>query len=97
MRVAGIQWVDRAIAPGHVGLASLVVGTQQQGVFGGPGEELRLQHVIDDVRVQAFVAAGIGAVEGIAVGSRPTGGVHLVHRHVGILVAEVLPCGEDIV
>ncbi|MNO45402.1 hypothetical protein D3C76_356680 [compost metagenome] len=95
--VACIQRIDCAITPGHVGLASLVVGAQQQGVFGSPGEEFRLQHVVDDVRMQAFVAAGIGAVEDIAVGIRPTGGIHLVHRHVGILVAEVLACREHIV
>ncbi|MNY67392.1 hypothetical protein D3C86_2049710 [compost metagenome] len=47
--------------------------------------------------MQALVAAGIGAVENVAVGIRPAGRVHLVHGHVRILVTEVLPRGEHIV
>ncbi|MNE52232.1 hypothetical protein D3C80_1468960 [compost metagenome] len=97
LRVAGIQRVDRAVTPFHVGLAALVVGAKQQGVLGRAGEELRLQHVIDDVRMQALVAPGVGAVEDVAVGVGPTGRIHLVHRYVRILVAEVLPGGEDVV
>ncbi|MNP29935.1 hypothetical protein D3C76_1229850 [compost metagenome] len=73
LRVTGVQRVDRAITPCDVGLAPLVVGAQQQGMFGRSSEEFRLQHVVDDVRMQALVAAGIGAVEDVAVGIRPAG------------------------
>lgn len=97
LRVTGVQRVDRAITPRDIGLAPLIVGAQQQGVFGRAGEKFRLQHIVDDVRVQAFVAAGIGAVENVAIGICPAGRVHLVHGHVGVLVTEVLPGGEHIV
>ncbi|MNM62601.1 hypothetical protein D3C81_739390 [compost metagenome] len=97
LRVARIQRIDCAVTPFNVRLAALIVGAKQQGMLGRAGEELCLQHVIDDVRMQALVAAGIGAVEDVAVGIRPAGRIHLVHRDVRVLVAEVLPGGEHVV
>jgi hypothetical protein len=66
-------------------------------VFGRAGEKFRLQHVVDDKRMQTLITAGVIAVQFVTGRRGPAIGVDLVHVHLGVEVAEILPCREDIV
>src|SRR5471032_832686 len=63
----------------------------------GTGKKLRLQHVVDDERMQLLITSRIIAIQLVTGRCGPAIGVHLIQLHLGVEIAQVLSRSKHVV